>query len=87
MSDITYAVFVAPSHILMRTFTHPGGAVGSALCKLLTKSNVAWVGAASSSVTLVAIAVERYYMVMCPLGSKRKLTKRKVQVNFRVEMY
>jgi len=47
---------------------------------ILTGGNVAWVGAASSSVTLVAIAVERYYTVMCPLGSRGKLTKRKVKV-------
>ena len=41
---------------------------------------MAWVGAASSSVTLVVIAVERYYTVMCPVGSRAKLNKRKVKV-------
>ena len=81
MSDITFAVFVAPYHVLNRVFTHPEGAIGSGLCQLLTGGNVAWVGAASSSVTLVAIAVERYYTVMCPRDSKRKLSKRKVKVS------
>ena len=81
ISDITFAAFVAPNHILKRAFTHPDGAIGSGLCMILTGGNLAWVGAASSSVTLVAIAVERYYTVMCPLGSRGKLTRRKVKVN------
>ena len=80
ISDITFAAFVAPNHILNKAFTHPKGAIGSGLCKLVTGGNVAWVGAASSSVTLVAIAIERYYTVMCPLGSKGKLSRRKVKV-------
>ncbi|XP_078372989.1 QRFP-like peptide receptor [Oculina patagonica] len=80
ISDITFAVFVTPNHIFNKTFTHPEGAIGSKLCTLVTAGNVAWLGAASSSVTLVAIAVERYFTVMCPLGSKGKLTKRKVKV-------
>lgn len=81
ISDITFAVFVAPNHILKKAFTHPGGTIGSWLCKFLTAGNVAWVGAASSSVTLVAIAVERYFKVMCPRGSKWKLSERKVKVS------
>ena len=81
VSDMTYAAFMAPNHILKKAFTHPGGAVGSGICKFLTGGNVSWVGAASSSVTLVAIAIERYYTVTCPLGSKGKLTKRKVKVS------
>lgn len=81
ISDIMFAAFVAPNHILKRAFTHPDGAIGSGLCMVLTGGNVAWVGAASSSVSLVAIAVERYYTVMCPLGSRGKLTKRKVKVS------
>ncbi|KAL9970939.1 hypothetical protein ACROYT_G023402 [Oculina patagonica] len=83
ISDITFAVFVTPNHIFNKTFTHPEGATGSELSTFVTAGNVAWLGAASSSVTLVAIAVERYYTVMCPLGSKGKLTKRKVKVSER----
>ena len=81
VSDITFAVFVAPNHILKKTFTHPEGTGGTELCRILTKGNVAWLGAASSSLTLVAIAVERYYTVMGPLGSKGKLSKKKVKVS------
>ena len=76
-------MFQAPNHILKKASTHPGGTVGSGLCKVLTYGNVAWVGAASSSVTLVAIAVERYYAVTCPIGTKGKLTKQKVKVSHR----
>ena len=81
VSDITFAVLVAPNHILKKTFTHPEGTGGTELCRILTKGNVAWLGAASSSLTLVAIAVERYYTVMGPLGSKGKLSKKKVKVS------
>lgn len=80
ISDITFAVFVAPNHILKKLFIHPDGAIGSNICKFLTSGNMAWVGAASSSVTLVVIAVERYYTVMCPIGNTRKLNKRTVKV-------
>ena len=81
VSDITFAVFVAPNHILKKAFTHPEGAAGSEVCRMLTSGNFAWVGAASSSITLVAVAVERYYAVMGPLGSNGKLTKRRVKVS------
>ena len=81
VSDITFAVFVAPNHVLKKAFTHPVGADGSELCRMLTGGNLAWVGAASSSITLVAIAIERYYTVMGPLGSKGKFTKRRVKVS------
>ena len=53
---------------------------GKILCILLTGGNLAWVGASSSVVTLVAIAVERYYAVIYPHGNKGKLTIRKLKV-------
>ena len=81
VSDIMFAVFVAPNHILKKTFTHPEGTGGSELCRMLTSGNFAWVGAASSPITLVAFAVERYYAVIGPLGSKGKLTKRRTKVS------
>ena len=81
ISDIMFASFQAPNHILKRAFTHPKGTVGSTLCKVLTNGNVAWIGAAASAVTLVAIAVERYFAVACPIGTQRKLTKQKVKVS------
>lgn len=80
ISDIMFACFQAPNHILKKAFTHPNGTVGSVLCKVLTYGNVAWIGAAASAVTLVAIAVERYFAVARPIGTQRKLSKQKVKV-------
>ena len=80
VADILYAAFMAPRIFLKLNLAHPGGVTGTVLCKLLTDGNVAWVGATSSFVTLVAIAIERYYAVMYPLGNRGKLTKRKLKV-------
>lgn len=60
--------------------THPEGRTGELLCSLLTDGALAWVGASSSVVTLVAIALERYYAVIYPIGKKGKLTTRKLKV-------
>ena len=80
ISDIMFASFQAPNHILKRAFTQTKGTVGSTLCKVLAYGNVAWIGAVASAVTLVAIAVERYFAVACPIGTQRKLTKQKVNL-------
>lgn len=73
-------MFVAPRVFFKLAFTHSDGVTGTVLCKLLTDGNVALVGGASSVVTLVVIAVERYYAVMYPRGEKGTLTKRKLKV-------
>ena len=78
LADITFAVFQVPNHIL--TFTPSDVTIGSALCKVLTAGNVAWVGAAAGSITLVVIAFERYYTVRSPVSGKGKLTKNTVKV-------
>ena len=78
---MTFAVFLTPKFILSQTFTHPDGAAGKALCRLLTGGTLGWLGGASSAFTLVVIAVERYFAVMYPLGNKGRLTKRKLQVS------
>lgn len=74
-----FATLIAPNHILENTFTHPKGATGLVLCLVITAGNVAWIGAASSSVTLTAIAVERYYSVTSANGINGKLTKEKLK--------
>ena len=80
VADILYAVFMAPDVFIKLTSTHPEGMTGTVLCKLLTGASVAWVGAVSSIVTLAAIAIERYYAVMYPLGNKGNFIKRKLKV-------
>ncbi|XP_078349143.1 pyroglutamylated RF-amide peptide receptor-like [Oculina patagonica] len=80
VADILFAIFITPKVILRLTSSHPEGVTGTVLCKFLTAGNVAWVGAASSIVTLVAIAIERYYAVMYPVGNKGNFTKRKAKI-------
>ncbi|KAL9975314.1 hypothetical protein ACROYT_G012467 [Oculina patagonica] len=80
VADILFAAFIAPDIFFALTSTHPEGMVGTVLCKLLTGGTVAWIGAASSVITLVAITIERYYAVVYPLGDKGKLTERKLKV-------
>ena len=79
IADIMYSAFLFPDFILKYISTHPDGMTGKLLCILLTGGNLAWVGASSSVVTLVAIAVERYYAVIYPHGNKGKLTMRKLK--------
>ena len=81
VADILFAAFIAPSVLLRLKFNHPEGMTGTVLCKLLTGGNVVWVGGIASVVTLVTIAIERYYAVLYPLGNKWKLTKRKLKVS------
>ncbi|KAL9975319.1 hypothetical protein ACROYT_G012472 [Oculina patagonica] len=80
IADIVFAAFITPDVMLKLISTHPAGMVGTVLCKLLTGGTVAWIGAVSSFVTLVAIAIERYYAVVYPLGNKGELTERKLKV-------
>jgi len=82
VADITFAIFLAPKFILSRTFTHPDGEAGKALCRLLTGGTLGWFGGVSSAFTLVAVAVERFYAVMHPHGNKGRLTKRKLKVTY-----
>lgn len=79
VADIMFATFLAPVFILNKTFTHPDGVTGTVLCRLLTGGTLGWVGGVSSAFTLVAIAIERYYAVVYPLGNKGKLTRRKLK--------
>ena len=80
VADMMVATFFAPMHIFIHTFTHPEGFTGAVLCKLLTGGTFAWIGAASSVFTLIAISVERYYAVTYPYGNKGKLTNSKLKV-------
>ena len=80
IADALYATFVTPETFLKITPTHPGGTIGTVLCKLVTGGWLAWIAATSSVITLVAIAAERYFAVIYPAGNVGKLTKRKLKV-------
>ena len=81
------AAFFAPRLIFIHTFNHPDGVTGAVLCKLLTGGELAWVGAAASVFTLVAIAIERYYAVLYPYVNKGRLTDRKLKVCLRCSVF
>ena len=80
VADIMFATFIAPMRILELTSTHHDGLTGKVLCKLLRCGNLAWIGSASSVVTLVNIAIERYYVVLYPYHNKGYLNRRKLKV-------
>jgi len=80
VADAMYATFVTPQTFLTITPTHPGGTIGTVLCKLVTGGYLAWTAGTSSVVTLVVIAAERYFAVVYPAGNVGKLTKRKLKV-------
>ena len=81
IADALYAIFVTPQTFLKNTSTHPGGTIGTVLCKLVTGGWLAWIAGTSSVITLVAIAAERYFAVIYPAGNVGKLTKRKLKVS------
>lgn len=80
VSDILFATFITTKLIFGLNLSHPEGAVGSILCKLVTGGNFAWIAGVSSIVTLVTVAVERYYTVVYPMDPNRKMTKPKLKV-------
>jgi len=81
LADIIVALFIAPQFILIHTFKHPGGMIGTVLCKLLTGGTFMWLGATASAFTLVVIAFERYYAVLQPHSIKGKMTNSKLKVS------
>ena len=82
VADALYAIFITPSTFFKITPTHPGGMTGTVVCKLLTSGSDAFIAGISSVVTLVAIAAERYYAVIYPVGNVGKLTKHKLKVRY-----
>ena len=81
VADVVYSLFLIPMVILTHITSHPDGISGKVLCTLLTDGNLAFVGSASSYITLTAIAFERYYAVVYPQGNNGSLNMRKVKVS------
>ena len=80
VADAMFATSLTPQTLFTITPTHPGGIAGTVLCKIVTGGNLTWIAGTSSVVTLAAIAAERYYAVVYPIGNVGKLTKRKLKV-------
>ena len=81
IADALFATFVTSQTFLKFAPTHPGGTIGTLLCKLVTGGWLAWIAGDSSVITLVAIAAERYYAVIYPTGNVGKFTKAKLKVS------
>ena len=83
VADILYVTFISPSVFFVQfSFTNlPDGVAGTVLCKFFTTGTLAWVGAASSILTLSVVAIERYYAVVYPLGNKEKITMDSLKVS------
>ena len=75
VADAMYATFTTQQDFFMIIPTHPGGTIGT-----VTGGYLAWTAGTSSVVTLVAIAAERYFVVIYPIRNVGKLTKRKIKV-------
>ena len=84
IADITVVVFFASRFTLIHAYNHPDGKVGTILCKLLTGGTFGWIGSCASVFTMVAIAIERYYAVIRPLGNRATFTRDSLKVRFLV---
>lgn len=78
VADILVGIFFGIQFIITPTLNHPEGRTGDLLCKLITGGVPGWVGAVTSVFSLIAIAIERYFAVMCPHSQRGKLTKTKI---------
>ena len=78
-ADMVVAIFVIPRYILIHTYQHPMGHTGDYLCKFLTGGNLVWTGGVVSVVSLIAVAVERYFAVLYPHDEKKRITKAKLK--------
>ena len=81
IADALYAIFITPQTFIKIIPTHPGGTVGTFLCKLVTGGSLAWIAGDSTVITLVAIAAERYCVVTYPAGNVGKFTMGKLKVS------
>lgn len=78
VADIIYTTSSLAGVVLGHTNGHPGGVSGKVFC--IAQGTIAWVGAFSSVLTLVAIATERYFSVIYYVGGKGKFTMRRLKV-------
>ncbi|CAH3135348.1 unnamed protein product, partial [Pocillopora meandrina] len=80
ISDLMIVISFTPRHILEGLYHYPRGLQGTLLCKTVTSDTFTWVGAVSSATTLVVLAYERYAAITFPLGTRSKLSCRKLKI-------
>lgn len=77
VSDIISLVFCIPG-IILRFVEHPGGSLGSFLCKFVTMHLIAGITLLVSGLTLTLISVERHNALLRSMNSRLRLAKRRV---------
>ena len=80
ISDLMIVISFTPRHILEGLYHHPRGLQGTLLCKTVTSDTFTWVGAVSSATTLVVLAYQRYAAITFLLGTRSKLSCRKLKI-------
>ncbi|XP_068696300.1 neuropeptide FF receptor 1-like [Montipora foliosa] len=78
VADIIYPTFLFAYSVYRHSLNNPDAMPENAICLSLRK--LAGIGADSSVLTLIAIARERYWAVVHPLSTQRKLTWQKLKV-------
>ena len=58
---------------------HPTGAEGDALCRALTSGTISYIAIQISELTLMVIAVDRYFSICFPLKSKLRIKKHQLK--------
>lgn len=80
IADLMIAISFTPRHILEGLYNHPRGLQGEILCKTITSDTFTWVGAASSAMSLVVMAYERFAAITSPLGNRSTFTSKKLKI-------
>ena len=78
-SDIVSLFFCVPG-IVMLFVRHPGGNLGTLLCKLVTMHHIAGVSLLVSGLTLTLISVERHNALLRAVDLRLKLAKHRVLI-------
>ena len=82
IADIMVGVFSLPGPYFVGPYlyTHPGGTLGDWFCKTITGeyASLVLMGMYISTLTLSAVAYERFQAVLHPFTVKEKVTKRKM---------
>ena len=71
-ADCLTLLWSTPLHVFsVAVPAHPGGTLGSWLCKIFTANNMAGITLAVSVYTLTLLSIERYHALMKPFSNRR----------------
>lgn len=78
VADIVFALCAGLRNAVIPYITHPEGEIGRLVCVCITDGATAWLGAAVSILSLVYIAVERYFAIVYPLRHRGRFTRKRL---------